>query len=62
MDKLFDMLSPGEQHMDDNIGLSIAMIHLIRERHGGKIELGNNDDKGAWVRLTFPQYLFQFQA
>jgi two-component system sensor histidine kinase/response regulator len=51
----FDILSPGEQHMDDNIGLSLAMIHTIMDKHGGTIELGNNDDVGACVRLTFPQ-------
>lgn len=55
MDTVFDLLSPGEDHMDDNIGLSLAMVKLIMEKHSGTVELGNNDGPGAWVRLRFPQ-------
>ncbi len=52
---VFDLLSPGEDHMDDNIGLSLAMVKLIMEKHSGTVELGNNEGPGAWVRLKFPQ-------
>lgn len=55
MDTVFDLLSPGEDHMDDNIGLSLAMVKLIMGKHSGTVELGNNDGPGAWVRLRFPQ-------
>lgn len=55
MGSIFDLLSPGEEHMDDNIGLSLAMIKNIMTKHNGTIELGNNEGQGAWVRLKFPQ-------
>jgi len=51
----YDLLTPGETHIDNNIGLSLSIIQLIMERHEGTIEVGNNPEKGAWVRLTFPQ-------
>jgi len=55
LETAFDLLSPGEQHMDDNIGLSLAMIKLIMTKHSGSVEVGNNDGAGAWVKLSFPQ-------
>jgi K+-sensing histidine kinase KdpD len=51
----YDVLTPGESHMDNNIGLSLSIIQLIMERHEGTIEVGNNPEKGAWVKLSFPQ-------
>ncbi len=54
LEKVFDFLTPGEEHMDNNIGLSLAMINLIMEKHQGTIEIGNNLDKGADIRLGFP--------
>lgn len=52
---LFELLRPGEQHIDENIGLSLAIVKMIMNTMKGTIEVGNNDVKGAWVKLSFPR-------
>lgn len=54
MAHLFQLLRPGEGHLDQNIGLSLAIIQMILEKLKGKIEVGNNEQNGAWVKLFFP--------
>jgi two-component system sensor histidine kinase/response regulator len=54
MKNLFRMFSPGEQHVDQNIGLDLALVKLIMDAHKGRIHVSNNPDKGATVRLEFP--------
>ncbi len=51
---LFQLLRPGEQHMDKNMGLSLAIVKMILDKLKGTIEVSNNTDKGALVRLCFP--------
>ena len=53
MKKLFEMFSPGEPHIDSNKGLSLYLVKLIIDAHNGKIEVRNNADVGATVKLTF---------
>ncbi|MEI6061624.1 MAG: response regulator [Bacteroidota bacterium] len=43
----------GKDHIDKNTGLNLALIKLIMEAHQGKIEISNNQTKGATVKLTF---------
>ena len=50
---LFKMFSPGEQHIDSNKGLSLSLVKLILDAHNGKIDVRNNEDQGATVKLTF---------
>ena len=46
------MFSPGEPHIDQNKGLSLSLVKFILDAHKAKIEVRNNDDKGATVKLT----------
>lgn len=53
LNSLFKLFTPGEAHIDSNKGLSLCLVKLIIEAHGGKIEARNNKTKGATVFLTF---------
>jgi signal transduction histidine kinase len=53
MKNLFQMFAPGESHVDSNKGLSLYLVKLVIDAHQGKIEVQNNMDKGATVKLTF---------
>ena len=53
LDTPFQIFGLGEKHVDQNTGLNLALIKLIMEAHEGKIEISNNQTKGAKVRLTF---------
>ena len=35
-------------------GLGLSICYRILMAHGAKIEVGNNRDKGAFVKITFP--------
>lgn len=50
---LFRLFTPGEQHVDMNAGLDLALVKLIMDAHNGRIEIMNNKTKGATVRLEF---------
>ena len=50
---LFKMFSPGEPFIDSNKGLSLSLVNLVMDAHEGKIEVSNNEDKGATVKLIF---------
>lgn len=50
---MFKLFSPGEQHIDENVGLDLALVKMIMDAHSGNIELGNNPEGGAYVRLIF---------
>jgi two-component system sensor histidine kinase/response regulator len=52
---LFKFFAVGEQHIDENVGLDLALAKLIVEAHKGEILVQNNDDRGATVTLIFPQ-------
>ncbi len=53
LQKLFRLFAPGEQHIDKNIGLDLALAKMIIDAHDGKIEASNNKGGGARVKLTF---------
>jgi len=50
---LFKTFSPGEEHIDENVGLDLALAKMIMDAHAGKIEVGNNPEGGACVSLIF---------
>ncbi len=50
---LFQFFAVGEQHVDENAGLGLALVKLIMDAHKGKIEVSNNETKGGMVRLSF---------
>ncbi|MCG6189424.1 hybrid sensor histidine kinase/response regulator [Maribellus maritimus] len=54
LNNLFKPFIPGIKHVDENMGLDLAVVNLIIEEHGGKIEIENQDKKGALVRLLLP--------
>jgi DNA-binding response OmpR family regulator len=53
LDSLFKPFGLGEQHYDDNIGLSLKATKHIMETHGGEIKVKNLEGCGASVRLIF---------
>jgi K+-sensing histidine kinase KdpD len=54
LNNLFKFFSPGSQHVDENVGLALALSKLIMDAHQGQIEAFNHAPHGATVRLTFP--------
>jgi signal transduction histidine kinase len=53
MQNLFRIFTPGEEHIDENVGLDLALAKMIMEAHGGAIQATNNPDGGACVALKF---------
>ena len=53
LNNLYKMFSPGEAHIDSNKGLSLSLVKHIMDAHEGKIELWNNEKRGATVKLSF---------
>jgi two-component system sensor histidine kinase/response regulator len=49
----FRFFELGDRHVDQNTGLNLALIKLIMDAHQGKIEVQNNQTKGATIKLTF---------
>ncbi len=44
----------GETHINDNIGVNIALSKLIIDTHRGKLSLTNLKEKGAMIKITLP--------
>lgn len=51
---LFNLFSPGEEHIDKNKGLNLALAKFIMDAHNGEIKICNNKEQGANVTLIFP--------
>lgn len=54
LNNLFKLFSPGEPHVDQNIGLDLSLVKMIMDAHSGKIEVKNLSSGGASVKLIFP--------
>ena len=54
LNNLFKLFSPGENHIDMNMGLDLALVQLVMKTHDGSIEVKNRDKNGAIVKLCFP--------
>jgi len=48
---LFKFFTVGERHIDQNLGLDLALAKLIMDSHQGILEIRNNDGTGATVTL-----------
>ena len=53
LDNPFQTFVNYSEHVDQNTGLNLLLIKYIMDVHRGRIELSNNPDKGATVRLIF---------
>ena len=51
--KPYVLFAVGNQHIDKNTGLNLALIKLIIDLHKGQIEVRNTKPNGASVRLVF---------
>jgi two-component system sensor histidine kinase/response regulator len=50
---LFGLFAIGQQHIDQNAGLGLALVKLIMNAHQGEVQISNNPVRGATVRLLF---------
>jgi two-component system sensor histidine kinase/response regulator len=53
LNTLFRIFAIGEQHVDQNAGLGLALVKLIMDAHHGEVQINNNPGRGATVRLLF---------
>ncbi len=53
LSNLYGFFAIGEQHVDQNAGLGLALVKLIMDAHHGEIQVTNNPTEGATVRLFF---------
>ena len=45
-----------ESHPDiEGVGLGLALVHTVLQRHGGRVEVRSEEGKGAEFRLLLPQ-------
>jgi len=54
--KIYDFLSLKDKQFEDNEALDIALVNLIMDTHFGKMEVTNNENEGATIRLIFPDF------
>jgi len=54
LDNPFMVFGLGDRHIDRSTGLNLALVKLIVDAHRGKVTISNNPEKGALVKLTFP--------
>ncbi|NQU88081.1 MAG: hybrid sensor histidine kinase/response regulator [Mariniphaga sp.] len=52
---LFEFFGSGEQHLDQHVGMGLALANQIMIAHGGKIEVENQKKGGASVSLIISQ-------
>jgi len=56
LSKIYEMLSRNDKSFEENEALDIALVNLIMEVHLGKMEVSNNENGGATIRLIFPNF------
>jgi|GEM_PF-123044 len=57
LSNLFKFFAVGERHIDQNLGLDLALAKLIMDAHQGIIEIRNNENVGATVKLKLNEVL-----
>ena len=53
---IFELLSLNENQIEEIEAFDIALVKLIMDAHLGKMEVLNNENGGATIRLIFPDY------
>jgi len=56
LSNIFGFLSQNDKQFEDNEALDLALVNLIMNAHLGKMEMTNNDNGGATIRLIFPDF------
>ncbi|NOX87779.1 MAG: hybrid sensor histidine kinase/response regulator [Calditrichaeota bacterium] len=54
LDFKFKLFALGKEPIDQNFGLGLATTNLIMKAHSGSMEIGNQPQGGAIVKLSFP--------
>ena len=62
LETLFQPFAPGEQHIDNNKGLSLALTKMILDFHHADIFIKNREEGGAKVSLIFKKELTRFRS
>ena len=52
---IFKLFTKGNEFVDQNLGIDLALVKLIVDTHNGKIDVWNNKTKGATVKIEFPK-------
>jgi two-component system NtrC family sensor kinase len=52
-DKIFDPFF-STKHREENFGLGLSYCYLVLQKHGGRIDLSNNEGKGATFSVFLP--------
>lgn len=52
---LFGVFEIGDKHVDNTIGLNLAIVKQIVDYHGGTVSVVNLPQKGATVTISIPQ-------
>ena len=55
-DRLFNIFTLSDKHIDENTGLNLALVKLIMDAHQAEISVKNNPDAGATLTLVFKNY------
>lgn len=53
IDHVFELFTTGDEYRDNSMGVSLSIVKMIMEAHGGNIFIGNNPEGGASVKLQF---------
>jgi two-component system sensor histidine kinase/response regulator len=54
IERIFELFTNGDEYKDNSMGVSLSIVKMIMEAHGGNIIIGNNLEGGASVKLFFP--------
>lgn len=52
-DHLFELFTIGDEYKDNRTGMGLPIAKMVMDAHGGNITIGNNQEGGAFAKLSF---------